>query len=152
MNVEKATISDAQEILTLQKLAYMSEAKIYNDFAIQPLNQTLNEIEREFEKKVVLKVVTDGKIIGSVRGFCEERTCYIEKLFVNPDFQGHGFGTKLMEEIESIFYNCDRFELFTGHKSLNNLRLYTKLGYKEFKTINVASELYFIFLEKNLNS
>jgi len=31
MSVEKATIDDAEEILALQKLAYASEAEIYND-------------------------------------------------------------------------------------------------------------------------
>lgn len=150
MNIEKATVEEAQEILSLQKLAYISEAKLYNDFSIQPLYQTLDEIKSEFEKKVILKVVTDGKIIGSVRGYCEKGTCYIEKLFVHPGFQGHGLGTKLIGEIENIFCNCDRFELFTGHRSFKNLHLYTKLGYKEFKIISSTAELDFVFLEKKV--
>ena len=41
MSIEQATIEDAQEILALQKLAYTSEAEIYNDFTILPLHQTL---------------------------------------------------------------------------------------------------------------
>lgn len=149
MKIEKAKVADAQEILSLQKLAYISEAEIYNDFSIQPLNQTLNEIESEFENKLILKVVTDGKIIGSVRGFCENRTCYIGKLFVHPDFQGDGLGAKLMEEIERNFCDCDRFELYTGRKSLKNLHIYIKLGYKEFKFMKVTEELDLVFLEKN---
>lgn len=35
--IEKASINDAEEILRLQKLAYISEAEIYDDFNIQPL-------------------------------------------------------------------------------------------------------------------
>jgi ribosomal protein RSM22 (predicted rRNA methylase) len=35
--IERATIKDAEEILDLQKLAYKSEAEIYNDYAIPPL-------------------------------------------------------------------------------------------------------------------
>jgi len=35
--IERATISDAEEILALQKLAYRSEAEIYHDFNIPPL-------------------------------------------------------------------------------------------------------------------
>ena len=41
MEIEPAMIEDAAEILALQKLAYRSEAEIYNDFSIQPLLQTL---------------------------------------------------------------------------------------------------------------
>ena len=48
MSIEQAMIDDAQEILALQKLAYQSEAEIYNDFTIPPLHQTLDEIKAEF--------------------------------------------------------------------------------------------------------
>jgi hypothetical protein len=39
--VELASIEDAEEILALQKLAYVSEAEIIDDFTIPPLHQTL---------------------------------------------------------------------------------------------------------------
>lgn len=32
MVIEKAQVMDADEILALQKLAYLSEAQIYNDY------------------------------------------------------------------------------------------------------------------------
>lgn len=148
MDVQRAILSDCQEILSLQKLAYISEAEIYDDFEIAPLVQTLHEIEDEFCKKVFLKVVLYGKIIGSVRGFTEKGTCYIEKLIVHPNFQNYGLGTLLLKELEKVFSDCERYELFTGHRSQKNLRLYTKLGYKEFKILWVTSNLAFVFLEK----
>jgi len=40
MEIEKANISDAKDILSLQKLAYQSEADLYNDNNIFPMNQT----------------------------------------------------------------------------------------------------------------
>ncbi len=55
MIIEQATTLDAEEILALQKLAYVSEAEIYNDFTIQPLHQTLNEITSEIEMQYILK-------------------------------------------------------------------------------------------------
>ena len=45
MMIERAKIEDAKEILDLQKLAYQSEAEIYNDYTIPPLTQTLEEME-----------------------------------------------------------------------------------------------------------
>ncbi len=68
MIIQKADISDAAQILSLQKLAYQSEAEIYNDCKIPPLTQTLEEVESKFTDHIFLKAVEDGRIIGSVRG------------------------------------------------------------------------------------
>lgn len=147
MIIERATIFDAEEILSLQKLAYKSEAQIYNDYKIFPMNQTLEEIKNDFERWLFLKAVINEKIIGSVRAFEKKDTCYIGRLIVHPDFQNQGFGTKLLNRIENIF-NSKRFELFTGHKSEKNLYLYQKLGYKIFKSEKITDNLSFIYLKK----
>ncbi len=118
MIIKKAEFSDLEEILLLQKLAYKSEAELYDDFSILPLVQTLKEVEEEFENHVFLKVVENEKIIGSVRALLiNSKTCYIGKLIVHPEFQNQGIGTNLIREIESIFKDCQKFELITGHKS-----------------------------------
>jgi ribosomal protein S18 acetylase RimI-like enzyme len=146
--VERATASDAEEILALQKLAYRSEAEIYDDYKIPPLVQTLESIEKDFESQRFLKALMNGRIIGSVRAYSKEGTCYIGRLIVHPDFQNRGLGTKLMNEIERIFRTCKRFELFTGVRSEKNLYLYQKLGYKIFKTANITDQTTIVFLEK----
>ncbi len=151
MEVEKATISDAEEILSLQKLAYQSEAEIYNDFNIPPLVQTLEEIKKDFGIQFLLKAVMDEKIIASVRAHTKEGTCYIGRLIVHPDFQNQGIGTKLMYEIEKIFSTCQRFELFTGARSERNLYLYQKLGYKIFKTAKITGQTTIVYLEKKID-
>jgi len=148
MIIERARIDDSQEILTLQKLAYQSEAEIYNDFNISPLIQTLEEIKDEFKDEYFLKAVVNGKIIGSVRAFVKEKTCYIGRLIVHPDFQNQGTGTKLMDEIESLSSNVERFELFTGHKSKTNIYLYQKLGYRIFRTEKITENLEIVYLER----
>jgi ribosomal protein S18 acetylase RimI-like enzyme len=148
MIIKPATINDADEILSLQKLAYQSEAEIYNDFNIPPLNQSLEEIKDEFDNKTFLKAVVDGKIIGSVRAFVEQGTCYIGRLIVHPDFQNQGTGTKMMNEIEKFFKKAKRFELFTGHKSKRNIYLYQKLGYRIFRTEKITDNLEIVYLVK----
>jgi ribosomal protein S18 acetylase RimI-like enzyme len=150
MEIERAMISDAEEILILQKLAYRSEAEIYNDFNIPPLVQTLESIEKDFENQYFLKAVMDGKIIGSVRAYTKEGTCYIGRLIVHPDFQNRGIGTDLMNEIERIFNTCRRFELFTGDKSERNLYFYQKLGYKIFKKAKITDQTMVVYLEKKI--
>lgn len=148
MEIEKATVFDAEEILSLQKLAYRTEAEIYNDFNIPPLVQTLESIEKDFENQFFLKAVTNGRIIGSVRAYQKEETCYIGRLIVHLDFQNQGIGTKLMNEIERIFNHCERFELFTGDRSERNLHLYQELGYKTFKTAMITDHTAIVYMEK----
>ncbi|MCX2679953.1 GNAT family N-acetyltransferase [Galbibacter sp. EGI 63066] len=134
--------------MELQKSCYLDEAEIYNDFEIPPLTQTLESIERDFEKETFLKIETENRIIGSVRGHVDQDTCKIGRLVVNKNFRNQGLGAKLMQAIESKFDFVKRFELFTGHKSDKNLFLYNKLGYTEFQRQRINEKIEFVFLEK----
>ena len=146
--IEKAQKEDLKEILELQYLAYQSEAKLFGDMDIPPLKQTIEEVVEEFVQGTVLKVVDDsGDIIGSVRAYEENGTVYIGKLMVHPKMQRRGIGTQLLLAIENEFPNC-RYELFTSTKSISNIRLYERLGYKIFKEEAVSEELQFVYLEK----
>jgi len=41
-----------------------------------------------------------------------------------------------------------RYELFTSDKSVRNIKLYERLGYKIFKTVDAAQDLKFVYIEK----
>jgi len=146
-SVDVAARGDYEEILNLQKLAYQSEAAIYNDYSIPPLVQTLKELQAEAKDTIILKVVEDRKIIGSVRAFERDGTCYIGKLIVHPNYVNRGTGKKLMAAIEKCFPGL-RYELLTGYRSEKNLALYEKLGYKRFKTEEITDNLQFVYLQK----
>ncbi|RJR38429.1 MAG: GNAT family N-acetyltransferase [Deltaproteobacteria bacterium] len=146
--ISRTKPEDAREILELQKLAYQSEAAIYQDYTIPPLTQTLPEIEAEMQNQVFLKAMADGHIVGSVRAYQQQETCYIGRLIVHPAYQNRGLGRELMGEIEKSFPQARRFELFTGHRSERNLYLYEKLGYQRISRETVSEKLTLIFLEK----
>jgi ribosomal protein S18 acetylase RimI-like enzyme len=146
--VERASIEDAEEILELQKLAYLSEAEIIDDFTIPPLHQTIDEILSEFDHQVFLKVELDNKIIGSVRSYLDKGTCRIGKLIVHPDHQNRGIGTILLSAAENQYPTAVRYELFTGQKSEKNLHLYEKAGYRIFEIKVVSEKLTLVYLEK----
>lgn len=149
MIIQKAQISDAAEILAIQKLAYQSEAKIYNDFTIPPLTQTLEEVEDKFEDHIFLKAVDNGRIVGSLRGnVLDSETVYIGRLIVHPYHQNQGIGTKLLDEIESYFPDFKRYELITGYKSEKNINLYQKRGYKIFKKEKFSEKIHLLYLVK----
>lgn len=148
MEILIADISDASEILALQKLAYQSEAEIYNDFSLRPLTQTLAEMKEDFQSKVFLKAVINDTIVGSVRAYMEGDSCHVKRLIVNPIYQNLGIGKKLMAEIENHFSSAKRFEVFTGNKSKRNIYFYHKLGFKEFKCEKVSEKRDRLYFEK----
>jgi len=129
MEIKRARVEDAEAILNLQKLAYLSEAEIYNNKSIPPLTQTFEEITTEFDTQIFLKATLEGKIVGSVRAYMAEGVCHIGRLVVHPDVQNKGVGTRLMNEIEtlnlgSIFISLN---LVTAYNLLQSLPLQAAL-------------------------
>lgn len=131
--IEQATVADAAEILALQKLAYLSEARRYNDYTIPPLTQAIGELVADFDRKTFLKAIEGGRIIGSVNGFMTGEQCHIGRLMVHPELQGRGIGSRLMQAMEAWFAHARIWELFTGELSLENIRLYERLGYRKVR-------------------
>ncbi len=148
MVITTAFEGEAEEILGLQKLAYRSEAEIYNDFEIAPLTQTLEELKNDFKTMVFYKALMNGAIVGSVRGYLKDGTVYIGRVMVNPIYQNLGIGKRLLGAIETHFPGAARFELFTGHKSRRNIYFYQKLGYKIFARKKISEKIERVFLEK----
>lgn len=148
LSIEPADAGDAEEILSLQKVAYQSEAEIHNDFSLTPLRQTLEEIREDFKSMVFLKAVMNGRIVGSVRAYEKQETCHVGRLIVHPVYQNLGIGGKLLAAIEKEFSGAQRYEAFTGHKSKRNLYFYQRQGYKISRREKVSEKREHVFLKK----
>ena len=146
----RAEKSDAPEILGLQKTAYQSEAEIYGDDSLPALQQTLEEMQTEFDRpgQVFLKTVVNGKIIGSMRGYLENDTAHLSRVLVHPYFQKRGIGRQLVNEMEKAFPTAKRFEVKTGHRSEQNLARFKAHGYREFKTEPLNATITWVYLQK----
>ena len=148
MQIVKAEYNDLTEILNLQYLAYQSEADLFGTRDIPPLKQTLDEVIEEYNQGIILKLIDENNlIIGSIRAKEKDGTVYIGKLMVHPDYRCKGYGSRMLNEIEAYFPET-RYELFTSTRSIDNIRLYSKMGYKEFKQESLSDELIFIYMEK----
>ena len=146
--IKNAEWADLPEILQLQCIAYQSEADLFGSRDIPPLKQTLDEVIEEFNSGIILKMIDDkNNIIGSVRAKEIDGTVYIGKLMVHPDYQHKGYGTMLLSEMDNRFPD-KRYELFTSTRSVDNIRLYQKLGYTTFSQKAVNDELEFVYMEK----
>ena len=148
MKIIHAERNDLPRILDIQRLAYLSEAAIYDDYSLPPLLQSLDEINLEFESKTFLKADVDGGLVGSVRASLVGAACVIERLIVDPEFQKRGIGSALLAHVELAFAQANRFELFTGSRSAANLRLYERHGYVRFREQTLSSAVTLVYMQK----
>ncbi|MBF8194681.1 GNAT family N-acetyltransferase [Nonomuraea sp. K274] len=148
MTIVRAVAADAGEILTLQRAAYVSEAQLYGDPYIAPLVESLEQVRKVIESAVVLKAVDGSRIVGAVRGQVSGATCRVGRLVVAPDLQGHGLGTALLSALHEEVPEASAFDLFTGHLSEANLRLYRRLGYRETRRERMDDHLTLIHLRR----
>lgn len=149
MQIQLAHIVDFQEILNIQKKAFAREAELYQNYSIQPLTQTYEELKCECETKTVLKVIVDNKIVASVRAQQNNHICHLNKLIVLPEYQRRGIGKLLLLEIEKYFPNAVKFALETGALSDSNIRLYNKVGYQVVKQGKFHDGVVAVFMEKH---
>jgi ribosomal protein S18 acetylase RimI-like enzyme len=152
VTISTATEDDAEKILKLQYLCYQREAELYGDYGIEPLTQTLAALRAELGEGCVLVARLGEEVVGSVRGTVDsDGTARIAKLIVHPRMQRHGLGGRLLRAIEERLAaerEAKRFQLFTGHRSEGNLRLYRRLGYAQTGTEQINRRLSLITMEK----
>ncbi|MEJ8633855.1 MULTISPECIES: GNAT family N-acetyltransferase [Streptomyces] len=152
VTISAARAQDAEQILKLQYLCYQAEAELYGDYGIEPLTQSLDDLRAEIDQGHALVARLGDEVIASVRGRVdEEGTARIAKLIVHPRMQRHGLGGRLLDAIEKGFAAepaAKRFQLFTGHRSESNLRLYRSRGYVQVSSEQVGPRLTLVTLQK----
>jgi ribosomal protein S18 acetylase RimI-like enzyme len=149
ITISRASLGDAEAILALQKLAYRSEARFYDDWSLPPLTQDLASLREEFRASLVLKAtVAVDHLVGSVRVRVDHGTAAIGRLIVHPEFQGQGIGSELLKAVEAACAGVAKFELFTGSRSEATIRLYQRHGYTVTRTEPVSPTLSLTFLAK----
>ncbi|MEV7596194.1 GNAT family N-acetyltransferase [Kitasatospora sp. NPDC089797] len=151
--ISAAAAEDAEQILKLQYLGYQPEAELYGDWAIEPLTQSLESLRSELTEQHVLVARLGDEVVGAVRGHVDaEGIGRIGHLVVHPRMQRHGLGGRLLDALERRMAEGGRpvtaYRLFTGHRSLGNLRLYARQGYRQTAVEPVTNRLSFVHLEK----
>jgi GNAT superfamily N-acetyltransferase len=149
VSIVPARPEDAAEILRVQRTAFQTEVDRYNAPDIPPMTETLESIENDIERAVVLKALAPGGcVVGSVRGLLDGGTCTVARLSVLPPWRRRGIGRRLVEALEAAFPRAARFRLFTGDRSEGNLRLYGSLGYRQVDRRPVSPTADLICMEK----
>ncbi len=130
IQIEPARLADAEDILQLQKQAFITEAEWHGNYDIEPLRQTVESLRADFDSYCFLKAVYDGRIVGSVKYRALNEGVWVGKLMVDTGHRGQGLGRRLLAEVERINPKATRFQLFTAASSHHNIRLYESVGYR----------------------
>lgn len=145
--------ADAGELLTLQRAAYATEARLYGDPELPALTQTLPELQAELVSVTALKATAGHRMVGAVRAHVDGSVLHIGRLVVAPDWQGRGIGSALLAAVEARHgRDVDAAALFTGHLSAGNLALYARRGYVQQRREQLRPGVVLVHLAKPLGA
>ena len=149
---KKASLEDAKELLMIQRKSFKEALELYQDFDTNPKFEKMEKISYKIKNHYYYKIILDRVIIGGAhvykKGDCHY---YINRVFIDPDFENLGIGKKIMEFIENEFSDAKIFSLETPHKSFKNHYFYEKLGYARTGKIEELSEsLSLIYYQKSI--
>lgn len=133
---------DAGELLTLQRAAYVTEARAHGDLDLPPLLETLDQLLTVLRDPDCLAwgIRQSGRLAG-VRVLVRDDVGEIGRLVVAPDQQRRGLGRSMMLAIEEFLPPpVTTLRLFTGEFSTGPLALYASLGYRETRRTPVGSD------------
>ncbi|MEV4376194.1 MULTISPECIES: GNAT family N-acetyltransferase [unclassified Streptosporangium] len=148
--IEWAEPEDVGEILTVQRAAHVGEAQLYGDPFIAPLVESVDQVRSAVETAIVLVARDRTRIVGAIRGRMSGTTCLVGRLAVAPDRQGAGIGGELLAALHDEAAAALAFDLFTGHLSEGNQRLYRRHGYRETRRERMSDHLTLVHMRREL--
>ena len=137
--VAVAQPSDAGELLTLQRAAFLIEARMNGTLELPPLTETLEELTASIESDTILVARQRGRLVAAVRGVAQpDHRWYIGRLAVAPDLEGRGIGSLMMDRIEDLAPpETVALQLLIGAGSMINQGFYRRRGYVDIeRTVN----------------
>lgn len=139
ISIEKATILDAEKLTEIMTRTFDEEAKRWLcgqgdiiDYNIQPPGYSSVEMMRySIEELDSFKVMLDGKIIGGIIVTISGKSYgRIDRIFVEPVYQGKGIGSNVIKLIEEEYPSIRIWDLETSSRQLTNHHFYKKMGYE----------------------
>lgn len=152
LRVRDIRVTDAGEVLTLQRAAFVDEARIYGSVELPAFAETLEQLQEDLQTNLGCVAHVGDRLVGALRAKRDGALLLIGRIAIAPDMQGQGIGSKLLDaaEARARALGCSDAELFTGSLSLANLRLYEHLGYRESERTSGEDGVEEVFLRKRL--
>lgn len=138
ITIEKARIEDAdiltdikRKVFDAEKEKWLSFAEKVVDYNIQPPGYDSIEMGKYMIRELnYFKILYQEELVGGVIVTLEgKRHGRVDRIFVDPEYQGKGIGSSAIRLIENKFPLVKSWELETSSRQLNNHAFYEKMGY-----------------------
>ncbi|WP_245153973.1 GNAT family N-acetyltransferase [Jeotgalibacillus proteolyticus] len=102
------------------------------DYNIQPPGYSSVEMTKYMiEELVYYKIIYNKEVVGGIIVTITGKSFgRIDRIFVDPDFQGKKIGSRVIELIEEEFPSVRTWDLETSSRQVTNHVFYEKMGYK----------------------
>lgn len=131
--VRRATDSDAAAIQSITVEAFEKYCEMAGLDDIEALNESIEQIQKDIEEKIVLAAFIDDEVVGSVRVSIDSETheAYLSRFGVSMRYQNLGIGKALMNMVDiTMRHNkVKKIMLNTASKVFSLVRFYYGRGF-----------------------
>jgi GNAT superfamily N-acetyltransferase len=126
--------SDLGEIFTLQRAAFVDEARLYETPFVPALDETFDEFTQRMQASTSWAAIQGNRIVGAVSLRTHLREIPdVERLMVAPDCREQGISSVLLQAVEDTARSAGHqsLQLIVGDLATNNRAIYGHLGWVE---------------------
>lgn len=100
--VRRATYDDVEAIAQITSEAFVKYAQMAGIDTVAALTETIEDIKRDIDSKLVLVAFMDGEPVGSVRVAVdlENKSAYLSRFGVRLNVQNNGIGKSLINLVD----------------------------------------------------
>lgn len=133
ISIERAMLEDANRITEIKIAAFNKEINTYlgRDGGPPGYDKVESEIDI-ITNLIAYKILWKQQIIGAFFLIPQEDgRMLFEDFVIHPDYQGNGYGYRVLELVEKEYASVKEWYLSTPVFSVGNQHLYEKFGYVE---------------------
>lgn len=140
MKIEQVNRQFYGEIFTLQRAAFVNEARLYGTPDIPSLNEEFDDFCARMSESDSWAAFDGNRIVGAVSLRIYRGAPDVERLMVAPDRRGEGIATMLLRALEdaSIESGHNTIQLIIGDAAIENRLIHTHLGWLQVDTFQLS--------------
>jgi ribosomal protein S18 acetylase RimI-like enzyme len=130
VSLRRATAADVARLTEVVRAAYGH----YVERLGEPPRPMLDDYAEQVRGQRVTVAERDGEILGLLVLGLDDEGFFVDNVAVDPSQQGTGVGKALLQHAETAAGNAgfDSIYLYTHERMVENLALYSRIGYVEY--------------------